>query len=292
MLCRMLVLEGPAALSAARVAQRLETLRRHNPGLRELSARFVHLVDPLAALGSERQRVLERLLAYGAPAPAALASPARELIVVPRLGTISPWSSKATDIAHICGLHEVRRIERGIRYQVAGEVENEAALAARPARPHDRVGAARDRAGGAAVRAGRAAPAQGAAALADRAGSPSTRANGELGLALAADEIDYLRGRFHRARARPHRRRADDVRAGQQRALPAQDLQRRLRHRRRAAAPLAVPDDPPHHREQPGRRALRLQRQRRGDRGPDRRPLLRRSRQRRSTRFEPSRCTS
>src|SRR2546430_73493 len=78
---------------------------------------------PLAA---GDRRVLERLLTYG-PRPT-LPELVREmleghrLLVVPRLGTISPWSSKATDIARICGLARVRRIERGIWYTVAGEV--------------------------------------------------------------------------------------------------------------------------------------------------------------------------
>jgi hypothetical protein len=56
-------------------------------------------------------------------------------------------------------------------------------------------------------------------------------ANTELGLALSADEIDYLVENFGKARAQPDRRRADDVRPGQLRALPAQDLQRRLDRR-------------------------------------------------------------
>ncbi len=46
-----------------------------------------------------------------------------DIIVLPRLGTISPWSSKATDIAHNCGLAAVSRIERGVTYTLAGEPE-------------------------------------------------------------------------------------------------------------------------------------------------------------------------
>src|SRR3984885_5114979 len=50
------------------------------------------------------------------PAPAQPAAGSVQLLVVPRPGTISPWSSKATDIAQVCGLSAVRRIERGILY--------------------------------------------------------------------------------------------------------------------------------------------------------------------------------
>jgi phosphoribosylformylglycinamidine synthase len=60
----------------------------------------------------------------------------RTLLVVPRIGTISPWSSKASDIARICGVSEVRRIERGICYTIGGEISDEAALRAAL---HDRM---------------------------------------------------------------------------------------------------------------------------------------------------------
>ncbi len=83
------------------------------------------------------------------------------------------------------------------------------------------------------------------------------------------------------ARPRSDRRRADDVRAGQQRALPPQDLQRRVRHRRRAAGGVAVPDDPPQHRGVTRRRAVGVSRQRGGHRGLARRAPLSRSRDRR-----------
>ena len=69
-----------------------------------------------------KRTLLERLLTYGpregAPAANASAAGATEIIVVPRFGTISPWSSKATDIAHVCGLDAVRRIERGIVWRI------------------------------------------------------------------------------------------------------------------------------------------------------------------------------
>jgi phosphoribosylformylglycinamidine synthase len=184
--CPMLVFEGPAALSAARNEQKLRGLRGPNPGLTGLSARFVHLVDA-EPLSAERRAILERLLVYGSPG-ADLPDPARALVVVPRPGTISPWSSKATDIARICGLGEVRRIERGVRYRVAGAVVDVPAL---QRALHDRMTEAVLPALEEAERLfARQQPRPLRTLPADRAAL--ARANTELGLALSPDEIDYL----------------------------------------------------------------------------------------------------
>jgi phosphoribosylformylglycinamidine synthase len=99
----MLTLKGPAALTPARLARRLERLRRDNPGVSAVSARFVHFVDLAAPLDAAAMQILDRLLQYG-PRLELNEVSGRELLVVPRLGTISPWSSKASDIAHNCGL--------------------------------------------------------------------------------------------------------------------------------------------------------------------------------------------
>src|SRR5690606_38190891 len=86
---------------------------------------------------------LKRLLHYGPAAESAGAekpggkSGDHEIIVVPRPGTISPWSSKATDIARNCGLDAIRRIERGIVYQVSGAAA--AASAEIAGQLHDRM---------------------------------------------------------------------------------------------------------------------------------------------------------
>ena len=93
-------------------------------------------------------------------------------------------------------------------------------------------------------------------------------ANTELGLALSDDEIDYLVKNFAALKRDPDRRRAHDVRAGELRALPPQDLQRGLDHRRREAAEVAVRDDPQHAREESAGRALGVSRQRAVIEGP------------------------
>jgi phosphoribosylformylglycinamidine synthase len=108
----------------------------------------------------------------------------RRLLVVPRLGTVSPWSSKATDIAHSCGLARVKRIERGILYVIVGEVADEAALRRAI---HDRMTESiLDRTGDAARLFEHAAP-RPLARVGLGAGGRSVleRANETLGLALS-----------------------------------------------------------------------------------------------------------
>ncbi|MFK3941054.1 phosphoribosylformylglycinamidine synthase [Pseudomonas monteilii] len=188
----MLILRGAPALSAFRHGKLLEQLSQKVPAVSGLYAEFAHFAEVDGELTAEQQQVLGRLLKYGPSVP--VQEPAGRLfLVVPRLGTISPWASKATDIAHNCGLGNVRRLERGIAYFVAGELSDaEAAMVA--AHLHDRMTQrvlsqleqAADLFSHAQPRpmtsvdilgGGRAALAQ---------------ANVDLGLALAEDEIDYL----------------------------------------------------------------------------------------------------
>src|SRR5690242_14430234 len=116
----MLILQGAPALSPFRITKLLGSLRAREPAVTGLTSRFVHFVDTERDLERSELSVLERLLTYGPrPDPAAVAGDAGELaIVVPRAGTLSSWSSKATDIAAVCGLTAVRRVERGIAYRV------------------------------------------------------------------------------------------------------------------------------------------------------------------------------
>ena len=129
----MIEISGGSAFTEARQQKRLTLVRRANPGIRALNASWVHFIDVDGALTGDEARVLERLLRYG-PRPSsdtagrATVAFGRRMLVVPRIGTTSPWSSKATDIARSCGLQRVRRIERGIIYVVVGEVVDESAL--------------------------------------------------------------------------------------------------------------------------------------------------------------------
>ena len=271
----------PAALSAARGrAQRLRAAAGRQPRGHRGSQylHFVHLVatarPTLAA--DERARCSTSCSTTGAaPAPSRPPAERTTLLVVPRLGTISPWSSKATDIARICGLAAVRahrarhRLpDRRARCAIA------AALRARAARPHDRDACwprAEDAA--AAVRA-RAPPRP----LAHRRpGRRRARARWTRPTARWAWRWRPTRSttwsRPSPTLGRdPDRRRADDVRAGQQRALPAQDLQRRVRDRRRAARRSSLFQMIRRSTEaSPDGRAVGLQGQRRGHRGLARR---------------------
>jgi phosphoribosylformylglycinamidine synthase len=120
----ILQLRGPRALSEFRLAKLLAALKKLDPGIASLGAEYRHFVACEGELDAAARRVLERLLAYGSPAAEAKG---RAWLVVPRLGTISPWSSKATDIARNCGLAAIRRIERGKVFHV--ETSHPGALA-------------------------------------------------------------------------------------------------------------------------------------------------------------------
>ncbi len=198
----MLILRGAPALSPFRIHKLLEVLQSAGIPARALSAEFYHLAEVDGELTAAEQSVLEKLLTYG-PTRAAKTVTGLLQIVAPRPGTISPWSSKATDIAHICGLGRIRRIERVIAYRIDVDLQalrqpalhiSPAQLATIRSKLHDRMTQAvfNDFAGLEALfrhespRAMTSVPvlAQGRAALVE--------ANRTLGLALADDEIDYL----------------------------------------------------------------------------------------------------
>ena len=111
-----LSLDGPSALSAFRASQLLARLQAIEPAIVSVAARHVHYVHVHGPVDTVRGG-LDALLDYGDPF-AALADKSETFDVVPRLGTISPWASKATDIARNCGLGGIARIERGCRYFV------------------------------------------------------------------------------------------------------------------------------------------------------------------------------
>ncbi len=124
----MLSLLGAPALSQFRIDRLLKKVRELEPGVTALASRFVHFVDVAEQLNEQQLLLLNRLLTYG-PSVAVGMTRGVHLTVTPRVGTQSPWSSKATDIAHVCGLGGVRRIERGALYFIdAQPALSEAAL--------------------------------------------------------------------------------------------------------------------------------------------------------------------
>jgi len=113
----MLILRGSSALSSFRLTKLLQDLTAADLPARALQADFVHICELEGELTPAEHEVLEKLLTYG-PSRAAESVSGLTQVVAPRPGTISPWSSKATDIAHICGLTKVKRIERVIEFTV------------------------------------------------------------------------------------------------------------------------------------------------------------------------------
>lgn len=197
-------LPGSSVLSAFRRERLLAQLKKAGLPVADISARYEHFIHTDSALPAEQQARLAQLLDYGTPA-AETPAKSLELLVIPRLGTMSPWASKATDIAHNCGLDAVRRIERGVRYALTpergllGAKSFDADMLARAADClHDRmtetvVDGAFDGQALFETLAGKpmrtvAVQAEGRAAL--------EQANVALGLALSEDEIDYLAQSF------------------------------------------------------------------------------------------------
>ena len=197
----MLTLPGAPALSPFRITKLLSLLRAREPSVTGLTSRFVHFTDAARALEAAEAGILARLLTYGPRVDGVEADEQGELvIVVPRAGTISSWSSKATDIAQVCGLTAVRRIERGIAYRIqATQALGRERLTALASVLFDRMtemvlleesSAARLFDHHEPKKLARVSIAQGRESL--------VQANKDLGLALSADEIDYLLESFRR----------------------------------------------------------------------------------------------
>jgi phosphoribosylformylglycinamidine synthase len=193
--------EGASALSPFRALQLLPRLQAVHERISAISARYVHLVTSDAAPDAALHSRLAALLAYGEPvAPANSQNDGVLIFVTPRFGTVSPWASKASDIAHNCGL-AVRRVERIVEYRVSLKqpllgkaVLSAPQLAEVAALLHDRMteSVIFDRAEALNLfTALHAAPMVHVDVLAGGKAALES-ANKEFGLALADDEIDYL----------------------------------------------------------------------------------------------------
>ena len=200
----MLILRGAPALSAFRHGKLLEQLSQKVPAVTGLYAEFAHFAEVEGELASDDQQVLARLLKYGPSVPVQEPT-GRLFLVLPRFGTISPWSSKASDIAHNCGLIQVQRLERGIAFYVSGDF-SEADAELIGAVLHDRmtqvVLSRLDEAAG-LFRHAEPKPLT-AVDILGGGRAALEKANVELGLALAEDEIDYLVSSFQGLARNPH----------------------------------------------------------------------------------------
>jgi len=191
----MLQWRGAGAVSEARLSRLVVQLRERGCAVGSLAAEFVHFIDVAGELAQGELAVLGRLLDDGAKQTAAPNAAAR-LWVVPRIGTISPWASKATDIARGCGLGRVRRIERGIVW--AAEGSSQAGLLAAAGLLHDRMTESVLTQPEQAERLfEHAEPAALGSVPLLRGGLDALRAaDRQLGLALSEDEIRYLADAF------------------------------------------------------------------------------------------------
>ncbi len=214
----MLILPGSNALSAFRSQRLLTQLQAAAPSIAAVQARFYHFIDASAPLSADDTARLSAMLTYGEPAAETLyEGVAEEFFVIPRLGTISPWASKATDIAHNCGMAHVHRIERGVAYTVvlkggilgsglgAPKKLSDDELAAVSALLHDRMTETVLRNADQASQLfdeleGRALE---SVDVLGAGRDALVRANTELGLAMSEDEIDYLHEAFTRAQRNP-----------------------------------------------------------------------------------------
>ena len=218
----MLILPGSNALSVFRSQRLLSQLQAAAPAIAQVQARFYHFIDASAPLSTDDTQRLAAMLTYGEPVPETLyEGVTEEFFVIPRLGTISPWASKATDIAHNCGMQQVHRIERGVAYTVvlksgilgssigAPKKLTAEEIAAVSNLLHDRMTETVLRSADDASRLfneleGKPLESIDVLGLGPGSGRDAlVRANTELGLAMSIDEIDYLFDAFTRAERNP-----------------------------------------------------------------------------------------
>ena len=188
----MLILRGAPALSEFRVNKILARCQQSQLPVTNVYAEYAHFADLTSPLNNDEQTKLEKLLTYG-PTIAEHAPAGQLVLVTPRPGTISPWASKATDIAHNCGLKQVHRVERGIAYYVEGDLNAEQ-LAHVIALLHDRMTEATHSKLEDAAQLFRSDAPRPMSSVDILGGGREALAvaNIEQGFALADDEIDYL----------------------------------------------------------------------------------------------------
>ncbi|WP_114907435.1 phosphoribosylformylglycinamidine synthase [Ornithinimicrobium murale] len=199
---------GGSALSDFRARALLRRLQTVVPRVTGVSARYQHWVASAAPLTDDEAHTLRQLLTYGDPHQPTEPAPGEATVVVtPRLGTISPWASKATDIVHNCGI-AIHRVERTVDYTLALDGPaplTEQEWVACAALLHDRMTetALPSSEGAAALFAEREAAPMELVDVLGRGWDAVAEADTAWGLALAPDEIDYLVDAFTRIGRNP-----------------------------------------------------------------------------------------
>ena len=202
-----LPLRGSPALSTFRLDKLYASLKQYSPSIKHIYAEFTHFIFSDSVLSNSQQQTLEQILTYGPQAQSE--EPFGQLfLVVPRIGTISPWASRATDIAHNCGIENVLRIERGIAYfikTVNNKPLSEAEKTAFKAAIHDRMTEAVLNNLSDAQQLFHSAEPKPLNTVDILQGGKTAlnTANSEMGLALSPDEVDYLVENFRKIGRNP-----------------------------------------------------------------------------------------
>ena len=198
----MLILRGAPALSDFRINKYLKAFADKGLDVKDIYAEYSHFADISAELSTDELDKLNALLKYG-PSIAEHDAEGELFLVTPRPGTISPWSTKATNIAINCGLDKVKRVERGIAFYVVGNNLDRDAIASEL---HDRM-----------TESVFAELTQASSLFIEEQPKEFTSvdilaggrealasANIQMGLALADDEIDYLVENFQKLGRNPN----------------------------------------------------------------------------------------
>ncbi|MDX3895757.1 phosphoribosylformylglycinamidine synthase [Pusillimonas sp.] len=204
---------GSVVLSPFRRERLLKRFAELDLPVADIQGQYEHFVWVESELEPGQQDKLAALLDYGVPVtPQKEDRHALTLRVIPRLGTVSPWASKATDIAHNCGLPQVRRIERGVRYTIkptrgllGSQSINAEQLGQIAACLHDRMTetVVDERFDGAELFASLPGKPMQTVDVMGRGRQALVDANVELGLALSEDEVEYLDESFRQLGRNP-----------------------------------------------------------------------------------------
>ncbi len=200
----MLILRGAPALTEFRHQTLLQKIRAIVPEAGQLYAEFVHFLDLSAGLEAAEEQRLQQLLEYGPQTPGQEPQ-GRLFLVVPRIGTLSTWSSKATDLLRHAGFDTLKRIEQGIAYYLDAELNDTQAKAVRSLL-HDRMSESvlSDLQAAAALFAEDQPRPLAAVDILGGGLAALQQADAELGLALADDEMEYLVESFQKLGRNPH----------------------------------------------------------------------------------------
>ena len=193
---------GTQALRNFKVRDLNEKINSEFTNINLLSSEYIHFIETNNKLSNKNQLTLDKLLNYS---PALDTSNSlQKIIVIPRIGTISPWSSKATDIFKLCSLHEIRRIERGIIYHFSRKIKTEE-LEAILSYVMDRMTEShlKDISDSSLLFDKLKPNSYSSIDILKEGKSAIIKANIELGLALSDGEIDYLYYSFNKLKRNP-----------------------------------------------------------------------------------------